>query len=99
MRRRATVSTNRCLRMPDQNDWSRVPRGVRASLRRFVFDRDGWECRLPDPHDCGGPLELDHIIPRHVAPELLLEPSNMRAACRRGNRGRRPVEFSPSREW
>ena len=45
------------LRHPVRTD----PRRWRA-LRLFVFNRDGWRCRV-----CGraGRLECDHVVPLH----------------------------------
>lgn len=51
--------------------------GAWQRLRRLVFARDGDVCHL-----CGeaGADSVDHVIPRKVAPELALEPSNLRPA-------------------
>ena len=48
-------------------------------LRLRILDRDNWECV-----QCGrkGRLEVDHIKPLDVAPELALEESNLQCLCR-----------------
>lgn len=47
-------------------------------LRRFVIDRDGGRCRV-----CGldGALQVHHIIPRHIRPDLIYDPDNCLTLC------------------
>ncbi len=47
-------------------------------LRQQILERDEWKCR-----HCGDRrrLEIDHIKPVRLAPELAFEPSNLQALC------------------
>ena len=48
-----------------------------AKVRARVLERDGGLCA------CGAAAtEVDHVIPRSVAPQLALEPDNCVAICR-----------------
>ena len=83
---------------PGDSDWSRVPRRIRAELRRKIFERDGYECQIRGPGCTGTAEQLDHIVPRRVAPERILDETNLRAACGVCN-GSHSASASPSREW
>jgi 5-methylcytosine-specific restriction endonuclease McrA len=73
-------------------------------FRLRILERDGWRCMIPKDDGtglCGADLKdpgivatVDHIISRVHAPDLVLDPTNVRAACqpcnnRRGGRTRR----------
>jgi 5-methylcytosine-specific restriction endonuclease McrA len=47
-------------------------------LRHQILERDGWKCRC-----CGERrrLEIDHIQPVRLAPEMAFDPSNLQALC------------------
>lgn len=50
-------------------------------LREQILARDGGVCYL-----CGSPAtQVDHVVPRAVAPDRVFDPSNLRAACARCN--------------
>lgn len=56
------------------------------AARLIVRDRDGYECwagrqRLVPSVRCVGALELHHLAPRSVAPQLLTDPANLRFLC------------------
>ena len=50
-----------------------------ARVRAIVRRRDGWKCVL-----CGhrGRLEVDHIIPRYLRPDLMFDPNALQLLCR-----------------
>lgn len=58
----------------------RVTRGPRwKTLRMAVLERDGFKCRF-----CGknrGRLEIDHIEPVRLRPDLAYDPANCQALC------------------
>lgn len=47
-------------------------------LRHRILERDDWKCRC-----CGDRrrLEIDHIKPVKLAPELAFDPANLQALC------------------
>ena len=47
-------------------------------VRRLVFQRDGWRCKL-----CGlrGKLECDHVVPLHLGGDPW-DQENLQTACR-----------------
>ncbi|RWR53330.1 HNH endonuclease [Sinirhodobacter huangdaonensis] len=51
-----------------------------AVLRQVILERDGWKCRC-----CGDRrrLEIDHIQPVRLRPDLAFEPRNLQALCPR----------------
>ncbi|MGD9916919.1 MAG: HNH endonuclease [Paenirhodobacter sp.] len=51
-----------------------------AVLRQAILERDGWACRC-----CGERrrLEVDHIQPVRLRPDLAFEPRNLQALCPR----------------
>ena len=58
----------------------RTPRYQR--FRHRMMTRDEWLCRLC--REAGMTVEarfLDHIVPRHKAPERLYDPDNVQALC------------------
>lgn len=75
-------------------------------VRLVVLERDAWRCKIKGPRCTGVATEVDHIV-QLIDGGALLDPDNLRAACRRCNRGRRPgarqaaprAEVAPSREW
>lgn len=85
--------------MSRQSSWSKVPRHVRARLRKQIFDRDGYECQVRGPGCTGRAEELGHIVPRRVDPSRILDPSNLRAECSVCNGTGNPATASPSRIW
>ena len=89
-----------------QNNWSRVSAAKRKRLKDFVFERDDDRCQIGFDGCTGRATEIDHIIPRSSAPDLIVDPANMRAACahcnaernrkrQRGDEGTAPW----SRDW
>lgn len=54
-----------------------------ARLHEVVLERDDYRCQAVSfaGLDCAGPLEVHHITPRSVAPELVLDPENMVTVC------------------
>ena len=57
-------------------------------LRRFVLARDG-SCQIRGPRCTGGAEDADHIVSWRLGEQYWLGPDNLRAACRKCNRGRR----------
>lgn len=68
--------------------------------RLLVLERDGWLCRVPDPHACTlVATDVDHIRPRqHGGTDEL---ANLRAACSTGNqvRNRRIPTLDTGGRW
>lgn len=63
--------------------WARHSRKITATRRwqalRFdILERCGWTCQ-----GCGKPgrLEVDHIQPVRLAPQLAYDPANLQALC------------------
>lgn len=61
---------------------------LRAGLvgfREQVRARDGDTCTYPGGFGlaCTGPVDVHHVLPRLVAPELRLDPENGTCLCRR----------------
>lgn len=55
--------------------------------RQRILARDGYRCRVPDPHHCTiVATEVDHIVPRHLGGTD--DDRNLRAACSNGNQAR-----------
>jgi 5-methylcytosine-specific restriction endonuclease McrA len=71
-----------------------------------VLKRDEYRCKIRGRRCTGVATEVDHIV-QLIDGGAPLEESNLRAACRRCNRGRRPGASKPaprgevpaSREW
>jgi 5-methylcytosine-specific restriction protein A len=57
-------------------------------LRLLVLDRDLWLCQVNGPGGKHHATEVDHIVPRGQGGDFW-DPSNLRAACRPCNLGRR----------
>lgn len=55
--------------------------------RKRILERDGYRCRVPDPHVCTVVADqVDHIVRRqHGGTD---DDHNLRAACANGNRAR-----------
>lgn len=77
-----------------------------ANVRVNVLARDGWRCQLRLPGCTGHATQVDHIVPRSIAPWLAADPANCRAACFGCNnrRGTTPDDQLPrkapaSRAW
>lgn len=71
--------------MLDDNYWLHTP--VWRRTRLFVLDRDGWKCKIRGPKCLDWATEADHIISRADG-GALLDPRNLRAACKPCNGGR-----------
>lgn len=61
-------------------------------VRRVVLERDGYVCQVRGANCTGVADQVDHIVPLHAGGSYL-EPTNLRASCRRcnvarGNRAR-----------
>jgi 5-methylcytosine-specific restriction endonuclease McrA len=54
-------------------------------LRLQVLQRDGYLCQIRLAGCTRAATSVDHIYPVHMAPELALEDSNCRSACRHCN--------------
>ena len=65
--------------------WYRWPKG----LREFIFQRDAYLCQIKAPGCQIKAGDIDHIIPIAAGGDAF-EESNLRAACGKCNRGRRP---------
>lgn len=50
-------------------------------LRRRILARDGYECQIRLPVCVTYATQVDHIVSRVEAPDLAMEPQNLRAAC------------------
>lgn len=85
--------------MTRQSSWSRVPRSVRDRIRKSVFARAGGECEIRGAGCTGKAEHLDHIVPRSVDPDRILDPKNWRAACAVCNGSRSRGTAPPSRQW
>ncbi|SDC25967.1 HNH endonuclease [Mycolicibacterium neoaurum] len=60
------------------NDWKK--------LAPKILDRDGHQCQIQYPNICTGYADtVDKIIPAVQRPDLALDPTNLRAACRACN--------------
>jgi 5-methylcytosine-specific restriction endonuclease McrA len=72
-----------------------------AGLRQFILERDHRQCQIRGPHCSRGGTEIDHVVPREDG-GAWFEPSNLRAACRPCNAGRRlptipkPDDYPPA---
>lgn len=64
-------------------------------LRLIVLEEAGYQCEK-----CGrvGRLEVDHVRPRRVAPELAWERSNLQALCRPCHFAKTATENAKRRE-
>lgn len=85
-------------RRPDGR-W-RMDDKVWRRLRLEILERDGWRCQIRGPRCTGRAEEVDHIHTlKDGGPRF--EPSNLRAACAKCNRGRRDrkIRIAASREW
>lgn len=65
------------------------------ALRHVILERDGWACV-----DCGtrrGRLEIDHIQPVKLRPDLAFDPGNLATRCSRchAKKTRIEVGFAP----
>lgn len=71
----------------DQTDFTQSKEWL--ELRYAVMKRDGFQCVVcgRDPSD-GVKLQVDHIKPRSLYPELALDPANCRTACGECNIGK-----------
>jgi 5-methylcytosine-specific restriction endonuclease McrA len=71
----AAAPRSRRRRQPelDTREWRRI--------RADVLARDGYRCQLNLPRCTGLATTVDHIIARHHGGPLL-DPANLRAACR-----------------
>lgn len=88
--------------------WKDIPTTVRNRLRALVFERDGYQCKIQGPRCTGRAEDLDHIVPLELDGDPT-DLNNLRAACRKCNRGRRIVSkkvivtgdlhSDASREW
>lgn len=75
-------------------------------IRLVILKRDGYRCQVRGRRCTGVATEVDHIV-RLIDGGAPLDPDNLRAACRRCNRGRRPgasqapprAEVPASRVW
>lgn len=58
-------------------------------LRHVILERDGWKCRC-----CGERrrLEIDHIKPVRLAPELSFDPRNLQTLCGKCHAAKTRVE-------
>jgi hypothetical protein len=65
----------------DTNEW--------LELRYTIMERDGFRCTLcgRDASD-GVKLQVDHVKPRSLYPELEKDPANCRTACSDCNQGK-----------
>jgi 5-methylcytosine-specific restriction protein A len=95
----ADVGRGACPPHDRRNNWASKGDAPQARgwawtrLRGQALERDGRMCVM-----CGSPAtEVDHIIPRSVAPELAGELDNLRSVCKschrvitRANRAARP---------
>jgi 5-methylcytosine-specific restriction endonuclease McrA len=53
------------------------------AVRLKVLNRDHYRCQIQHPSVCLGHADtVDHIVPVSQAPQLALDPNNLRAACR-----------------
>lgn len=61
-------------------------------LRYATMQRDGFRCMIcgRDASD-GVKLQVDHIKPRSMYPDLEKDPANLRTACSDCNQGRRQI--------
>lgn len=50
-------------------------------LRLTILERDGWICTVRRPGCTIRATQVDHRIPVRIAPELRLDPANLRAVC------------------
>ena len=81
--------------------WRENP-GRWLRLRRRMMEAEGWKCR-----PCGAPArELDHIIPRALAPDLVWSSDNCQPICvschirkTREENKRRTAEQRPFNPW
>lgn len=74
-------------------------------IRKLVLERDGYRCRIRGKRCTVVATEVDHIVPL-IMGGAPLDLGNLRAACAKCNRGRRPGKapaasgrLGPSREW
>jgi 5-methylcytosine-specific restriction endonuclease McrA len=75
-------------------------------VRRVVFERDGYRCRIGGPGCLVDADQVDHILSWRLG-GAVLDPSNLRAACKHCNAARGgqlgasrvPTRRRPSREW
>jgi len=65
------------------------------TLRLCVLDRDGWACQIRSPICTQRATCVDHIVDRADGGPVI-DPANMRAACRQCN-GWRAAERTNSR--
>lgn len=76
-----------------------------AKLRPVVLYRDRYECQIKGPLCTHRATEVDHIQPHAERPDLRLELSNLRAACKPCNAraggilGAERKQRTPSRDW
>lgn len=58
-------------------------------MRLLILNRDGWLCYICGKALMGRDATVDHLVPISRAPELRLDPGNMRACCSAHNSGKR----------
>jgi 5-methylcytosine-specific restriction protein A len=74
-------------------------------VRLVVLERDGYRCRIGGPGCLVDADQVDHVISWRLG-GAVLDPENLRAACRHCNASRggvlggsKPAQRRPSREW
>jgi len=91
--------------MTKRDDFARHSKAVTRTkrwqvLRHVILERDGWQCRC-----CGDRrrLEIDHVQPVRLRPDLAFDPRNLQALCPRCHTRKTRIECghkpkSPARQ-
>ena len=54
-------------------------------LRKVIINRDGNKCKYCGKIAEGSDLNIDHIKPKSLFPELIFDPDNLQVLCRKCN--------------
>lgn len=85
MRKRWPDPTKPRRTIPPESAKRKAERPARDKIREDALRRAGNQCQLKDivPEvECWGPLDVDEIAQRGVAPGGHLDPTNVQVACR-----------------